>query len=60
VNYENLSLEELEKDIFYSKKMLPYLSGYVYKSYEEWIVKKEERVKKLLKEQGEKNENKNF
>jgi len=49
VNYEDLSLEELEKDIFYSKKMLPYLSGYVYKSYEGWIIKKEERVK-FLKE----------
>ena len=58
MNYENLSLEELEKDIFYSKKMLPFLSGYVYKSYEEWIIKKEERVK-LLKNK-EKDENKNF
>jgi hypothetical protein len=58
VNYENLSLEELEKDIFYSKKMLPFLSGYIYKSYEEWIIKKEERVK-LLKNK-EKDENKNF
>lgn len=47
MNYEDLSLEELEKDIFYSKKMLPYLSGYVYKSYEGWIIKKEERVKYL-------------
>lgn len=47
MNYEDMSLEELEKDILVSKRMLPYLYGSVYKSYEGWINKKEERVKYL-------------
>jgi len=52
MNYEDSTLEELEKDILVSKRMLPYLFGAVYKSYEGWIIKKEERVK-FLKEQCE-------
>lgn len=48
MDYKTLSLEELEKDVFYSKRMLPYLTGGVYKSYQEWINKKEERIKFLI------------